>query len=58
MLSKNEVKMIKEIFPGVMPLLGIGIPDEPTVCYCVCGCTPSDPKNTDNKEDLDREGKT
>ncbi len=49
--------MIMEIFPGLKQLGGPGGPEQPT-CYCVCGCTPTDPKATDSKEDFDREGKT
>lgn len=48
--------MIKEIFPGIPISLGLDT-SHTTVCYCVCGCTPQDPKNDDNTDDHDDEGK-
>jgi hypothetical protein len=47
--------MIKEIFPGIPVLGGPGGPEEPT-CYCVCGCTPSDPLKDDSNDDKKDEG--
>jgi len=43
--------MIKEIFPGILPLKG---PEEPT-CWCGCFCTPDDPTNSDFEDDRDDE---
>jgi hypothetical protein len=52
---KKEVKMIEKIFPGILPL-GPGGPEDPPQCYCVCGCTPQDPKKDDSDDDYEDEG--
>lgn len=43
--------MIEEIFPGILPLS-----KPPDDCYCVCGCTASDPLKDDSDDDKEDEG--
>lgn len=47
--------MIEEIFRSIMPMADGGIPAGGK-CVCVCGCTPSDPLETDRDDDKDGEG--
>lgn len=43
--------MLEQIFPGLGRFFEFS-----TTCFCVCGCTASDPKKDDTKDDEDDEG--
>lgn len=43
--------MLEQIFPGLGRFFELS-----AACYCVCGCTASDPKKDDTKDDEDDEG--
>ncbi|MCP5108743.1 MAG: hypothetical protein GY950_35485 [bacterium] len=44
--------MIEELYPGLGKYAVLS-----AECYCVCGCTPSDPSADDTADDKKGEGK-